>query len=209
MRNFTARLTQWIRPIEFALLAALAVVTMLSLSAGEARAALMNDPATCDALTPERACVGVPSDEGVLDTLFVMSDTGAGADPLFSMVATETDIVLFFTEFATGNALDGTGFALTGLDGMPDLVAGNLEVRFVGDWGVDNQDIPLLSPFVTEDLASVQWTSLAGGDPSGGGVAVISLNFVPEPGTALLMGLGLAGLGVAGRSRREESQGTA
>jgi hypothetical protein len=28
---------------------------------------------------------------------------------------------------------------------------------------------------------------------------------VPEPGTALLMGLGLAGLGVAGRSRREES----
>jgi hypothetical protein len=192
-----------VRPIALLESALLTVVIATALlSAGAARAILQNNPAECDALTAERACVGVPSDEGVLDTLFIMSDTGAGGDPLFSMVATETDIVLFFTEFATGNALDGTGFALTGLDGIPDLVAGDLEVRFVGDWGVDNQDIPVLSPFVTEDLASVQWTSLAGGDPSGGGVAVISLNFVPEPGTALLMGLGLAGLGIAGRPRQ-------
>ncbi len=104
--------------------------------------------------------------------------------------------------------MDGTGFALTGLDGMPDLVAGDLDVRFVGNWGVDNLDIPALSPFVTADLSSVRWSSLAGGDPSGGGVAVISLNFVPEPGTAALLGLGLAGLGVVGRSRRQESEGS-
>lgn len=40
-------------------------------------------------------------------------------------------------------------------------------------------------------------------------VTYASFTVVPEPGTALLMGLGLAGLFVGGSSRREESQGTA
>ena len=35
-----------------------------------------------------------------------------------------------------------------------------------------------------------------------------SITTVPEPGTALLMGLGLAGLGSVGRSRRQESKST-
>jgi hypothetical protein len=35
-----------------------------------------------------------------------------------------------------------------------------------------------------------------------------SFTVVPEPGTALLMGLGLAGLGSVGRSRRQESKAT-
>jgi len=186
-----------------------AIVATALLSAGQARATLVNVPADCEALTPERACVEVPTDAGVLETLFIMSDTGVGGDPLFSIVATETDIILLFTEAATGNALDGTGFALTGLNGIPDLQPSILDVKFVGDWGIDNQDIPLTRPFITAGATTLQWTSLEGGDPSGGGAAVISLNFVPEPGTAALLGLGLAGLGVVGRSRREESQGTA
>ena len=32
---------------------------------------------------------------------------------------------------------------------------------------------------------------------------------IPEPGTALLLGLGLAGLGIVGRSRRVQGEGTA
>jgi len=36
-----------------------------------------------------------------------------------------------------------------------------------------------------------------------------SFSAIPEPGTALLMGLGLAGLGAVGRSRREETRRTA
>ena len=185
-----------------------ALVATALLSAGAARAALLNTPVECEALTSERLCISVPTDEGVLDTMFIMSDTGGDGDPLFWMVATATDIILFFTEFATGNAMDGTGFGLTGLVSMPDLVvAEKLDVRYVGDWGIDNQDIPDVGPFVTLG-GNIQWTSLAGGDPSGAAAAVISLNFVPEPGTVVLMGLGLAGLGSVGRSRREETKAT-
>jgi len=46
-------------------------------------------------------------------------------------------------------------------------------------------------------------------DLSKGGNSDFINAVVPEPGTALLMGLGLAGLGLTGRSRREEGQGAA
>jgi hypothetical protein len=55
----------------------------------------------------------------------------------------------------------------------------------------------------------ISW-DLGGAIPSSLDTARINLNFtmVPEPGTALLMGLGLLSLGVACKSRREESDST-
>ena len=49
--------------------------------------------------------------------------------------------------------------------------------------------------------------NLSVGNLSASSFAVFTV--VPEPGTALLFGLGLAGFGVIGRSRREESKATA
>jgi hypothetical protein len=52
----------------------------------------------------------------------------------------------------------------------------------------------------------------ASGNVYAGGLESVNIigqwEVVPEPGTALLMGLGLAGLGAAGRSRRDESKAT-
>ena len=67
--------------------------------------------------------------------------------------------------------------------------------------------MPVSLPFIT-DLGGdplvkrLEWTELAGADPNLGAAIKINLTFVPEPGTALLMGLGLAGLGLVGRSQR-------
>jgi hypothetical protein len=60
------------------------------------------------------------------------------------------------------------------------------------------------------NIASISW-DLGGAIPSSLDTARINLNFtpVPEPGTALLMGLGLVGIGAAGRTRRKESNATA
>ena len=46
------------------------------------------------------------------------------------------------------------------------------------------------------------FTSLVGGFPEVHTVGILTLHFIPEPGTALLLGSGVAVLGIAGRRRR-------
>jgi hypothetical protein len=89
----------------------------------------------------------------------------------------------------------------------PALVSGPLDVTFLGSWSTE----PTSRPFVTQlggNMAQIEWTRLTDGDPAGGAIVRINLQFVPEPGTAALLGLGLAGLGVVGRSSRQETKAT-
>jgi hypothetical protein len=102
--------------------------------------------------------------------------------------------------------MDAVGFRLSNLQSNPDLVLGEItDVDFINFFSE-----PTTRPFVTNvgGIQIIQWTLLAGMDPQLGSIARINLTFVPEPGTALLMGLGLAGLGVFGRSRRDDSETT-
>jgi hypothetical protein len=192
-----------------ALLAAVAATALLS--AGEARALLVDGTVSCEALGAERACV--PMEKELFDDFpvpYTVSDTGPGGDAMFAITATETTIRLIFTEFVSANTLNTTGFKLSGLQSIPALVPGELDVTFLpvgDDWGT----LPSTRPFVTNagGIQTIQWTLLSGADPAGGAIARINLQFVPEPGTAALLGLGLAGLGVVGRSKRQESEGTA
>ena len=98
----------------------------------------------------------------------------------------------FFSD-AAGEAIPGTQFSGT-VDGDPSAVL--LIPPTVWHGMLFNAD----GDFRVGEY-TVFWTEVAFDRPIVG--------VVPEPGTALLMGLGLVGMGVVGRSRRQESQGTA
>jgi hypothetical protein len=168
------------------------------LSAGEARAELRDGFVTCQALNGAEDCL--PAGKDLFNDLpspYTVSATGG--DPLFTITANETEINLTFTEFATGDRLDNVGFALHSLSADPDLVPGELDVSFLGDWS----SLPVSRPKVEPDLESIEWFLLTNATPSTGAIARIN---VPEPGRALLAGVSLTVLTVLRRSRRGASR---
>ena len=193
-----------------------AVVATALLSAGQARANLEpDDVVDCQALGPGTC---LPVDPQPLADPFFWTSTGTGNDVLFTITSDPTQIILTIQDQADATNLTGAGFQLTGIEPLPDMLIEIANVEFIGGDNADWTSLPTANPFVINtglpgNMATIEWTDLAGADFSsaqpGGARARINLNFVPEPGTAALMGLGLAGLGVARRSRREESEAAA
>jgi hypothetical protein len=204
-----------------------AVVATALLSAGEARAALSSgDGAFCanqGGLSGGGYCL---PDLDILSSGFTWHKRSRpSSDVWFAISFDPSSINLIFTEEAAGHfdARNGGHFdaenksvlELSGIEPDPDELMFITSVEFIGTWA----SLPTLAPTEFNDglpgnMAGILW-DLANANPSGGDVAKIHLSFapelsvVPEPGTAALLGLGLAGLGVVGRSKREESERTA
>jgi hypothetical protein len=167
------------------------------LSAGEARAVLVDGPVTCEGLGTG---ICLPTQKDLFDNLplpYIVSDN----DPLFNITADPTAIILNFPDPATGNDLDTVGFRLIGLESIPALVPGEIALADI-DFSPNWMSLPTTLPFVTNvgGIQTIQWTVLTGADPQLGSIARINLSFVPEPSTAALTALGLIGL--AARRRR-------
>jgi hypothetical protein len=111
----------------------------------------------------------------------------------------------------TGNfntvSLDDWGVDLIS-DTITARINGAAVSSVIGTLGFSNEGTAAL--FYSSALAGAFNDAFSTDINAGDLLGVSSLAFViPEPGTAALLGLGLAGLGVAGRKRREASQGTA
>jgi hypothetical protein len=197
------------RVIRFPLFAA--VVATALLSAGEALATLD--------LTGDVSCTNSGGGSGgcfpISDPLgsgFQYVSGGMGTDLWFSINADSSSITLTFTGDALGNfgSSDMNVLQLLGIQTNPDELIEIDSVDFIGTWISEPDELPSVgNSGLPGNIASISW-DLGGAKPSALDSARINLNFtpVPEPGTALLMGLGLLGLGVVGKSRREESDPT-
>jgi hypothetical protein len=132
--------------------------------------------------------------ETVIDITFTDQKTLEGAGTVAFNLDTDLPVIGFtgFFSDAAGDEISGTSFtgstaSITQFD-LPGFTVWN-DIHFEGD-------------FRGTEAYTLIWSDL-------GQATKPTVGVVPEPGTALLMGLGLVGLGAAGRSRREESQGTA
>lgn len=140
--------------------------------------------------------------------------TDNGADPFYTSIAiphtlTGADITLsgnvrFFSAFlVTGNGDGNFDFGI--LDGGGALGLTTANVGNTGGEGAAHARLVFLAGAGVDTLSvgtsvddSLTLNTAGVGTING---ASIDIGFVPEPGTALLMGLGLSGLSMAGRRR--------
>jgi hypothetical protein len=130
----------------------------------------------------------------VIDITFTDQKTLEGAGTVAFNLNTDAPFINFtgFFSDAAGDEISGTSFVgSTAGDTKFDLPGFTVwhDIHFEGD-------------FRGTEAYTLTWSDLLQATKPTVGV-------VPEPGTALLMGLGLAGLGVFGRSRRDDSETTA
>ena len=171
-----------------------AVVTTALLSAGEARADLLNTEVRCTVFDPDFFCD--PLEKDLLDLFFTVNQLD-GNDRLFRISAEPTALVLSFDVGVAGNELEGASFSLDNIQNEDNLPIAIVGVEFSDGFS----SLPIRDPEVVNFMAGetqfsrINWVDLQGADPVGANaVATINLAFVPEPGTALLLGAGLVGL---------------
>jgi hypothetical protein len=181
-----------------------AVVATALLSAGEALATLnlTNDVTCANSGGSSGLCIPF---EDPLGSGFQYISGGTGTDLWFTINADPSSITLTFTSDAAGKfgSPDMNVLELAGIQTLPDELIAIDSVDFTGAWASMPDALPMVgNSGLPGNIASLSW-DLGGAFPSNRDSARINLSFstVPEPGTALLMSLGLLGIGVAGRSR--------
>jgi hypothetical protein len=145
-------------------------------------------------------------------------DFGGGDDPIYTEFSgqslTKNEILVKYTYMGDADlsgTVDGTDYVLTD-DGFINAKSGWAHGDFDYSGFVDGTDYVLLDfAFLNQSGPALAMTMINDhaqefGDVYIDGMAALGITAVPEPGSAaLLVGLGVAGLGVRRRSRRQKN----